>query len=38
MHDILISKDSKGKTRIVELECKWCDSLHGFIIIRNTQQ
>ena len=38
MHDILISKDSKGKTRIVEASCEWNDVTHSFLIVRKTSQ
>ena len=36
--DILVSKDNKGKIRVVELEYKWDDSKRGFVIRRKTSQ
>lgn len=34
--DYLISRDSKGKIRVVEISYKWDESQHGFIIFRTT--
>lgn len=34
--DYLISRDSKGKIRVVEISYKWDESQHGFIIYRTT--
>lgn len=36
--DILGTRDSKGKIRIVEIECKWNDVEHAYVITRNTYQ
>ena len=36
--NILVSKDNKGKIRVVELEYKWDDSKRGFVIRRKTSQ
>lgn len=36
--DILITKDNKGKTRVVEISCEWDDAQHGFVIRRKTYQ
>ena len=38
MHDILISKDSKGKTRIVDISCEWVPGIKGYVISRETSQ
>lgn len=38
MRDILISKDSRGKTRIVDISCEWNDAIKGYVIIRKTSQ
>lgn len=35
---ILVSKDSKGKIRVVELEYEWDDAKRGFVIRRETYQ
>ena len=32
MHDILITRDSRGKIRIVDISCEWEDALHGFAL------
>ena len=34
--DYLISRDSKGKIRVVEISYKWDESQHGFVIYRTT--
>lgn len=34
--DTLISRDSKGKIRVVNISCSWIDSLHAYVIERNT--
>lgn len=36
--DILVTKDNKGKTRVVEISCEWDDAQHGFVIRRKTYQ
>lgn len=36
--DILVSKDNKGKIRIVELSYEWDDNRRGYIIRRKTSQ
>ena len=36
MHEILISRDSKNKIRIVDISCKWNDTIHGFALLRKT--
>lgn len=36
--DILVTKDNKGKTRIVEISYEWDDAQHGFVIRRKTYQ
>ena len=36
--DILVSKDNKGKIRVVEIEYEWDDSKRGFVIRRSTYQ
>lgn len=36
--DILVTKDNKGKTRVVEISYEWDDAQHGFIIRRKTYQ
>jgi ATP-dependent DNA ligase len=38
MKDILITRDSKGKIRVVDISCEWVDKLRGFVISRNTSQ
>lgn len=38
MHNILISRDSKGKIRIVDISCEWNDTLKGYVIDRKTSQ
>jgi len=38
MHNILISRDSKGKIRVVDISYCWSETLHSFIIIRKTSQ
>lgn len=38
MQDILITRDSRGKIRIVDISCIWEDALHGFALIRKTSQ
>ena len=38
MHDILITRDSRGKIRIVDISCEWEDALHGFALVRKTSQ
>ena len=35
MHQ-LISRDSKGKIRLIELSCNWDEEQHGFVIHRKT--
>ena len=30
--DILVSKDNKGKIRVVEIDYEWDDSRRGFVI------
>ena len=37
MHQ-LISRDSKGKIRVVDMSANWSDSEHGFVIKRTTYQ
>lgn len=34
--DYLISRDSKGKIRVVKMSYKWDESQHGFVIYRTT--
>lgn len=36
--DILVTKDNKGKTRVVEISYEWDDVQHGFVIRRKTYQ
>lgn len=36
--DILVTKDNKGKTRVVEISYEWEDAQHGFVIRRKTYQ
>lgn len=36
--DILVSKDNKGKIRVVEIDYKWDDLKVGYIISRKTYQ
>ena len=36
MHEILISRDSKNKIRIVDISCRWNDTIHGFVLMRKT--
>lgn len=36
--DILVTKDNKGKTRVVEISYEWDDAQHGFVIRRKTYQ
>lgn len=36
--DILVSKDNKGKIRVVEVDYEWDDSRKGFVIKRSTSQ
>lgn len=36
--DILVTKDNKGKTRVVEISYEWDDTQHGFVIRRKTYQ
>ena len=36
--DKLVTKDNKGKTRVVEISCEWDDAQHGFVIRRKTYQ
>lgn len=36
--DILVSKDNKGKIRVVKLEYEWDDNRRGYVIRRNTFQ
>ena len=36
--DILVTKDNKGKTRVVETSYEWDDAQHGFVIRRKTYQ
>lgn len=36
--DILVTKDNKGKTRVVEINYEWDDAQHGFVIRRKTYQ
>ena len=36
--DVLVSKDNKGKTRVVEISYEWDDAQHGFVIRRKTYQ
>lgn len=38
MHDILISRDSRGKIRVVDISYEWNDTTHSFLIIRKTSQ
>ena len=38
MNNILISRDSKQKIRIAEVNYEWNETLHSFIIIRKTYQ
>lgn len=38
MQDILISKDAKGKTRVVQISCNWNDTTHSYLIMRKTSQ
>ena len=36
--NILVTKDNKGKTRVVEISYEWDDAQHGFVIRRKTYQ
>lgn len=36
--DILVTKNNKGKTRVVEISYEWDDAQHGFVIRRKTYQ
>lgn len=36
--DILVSKDNKGKIRVVEISYEWVDARKGYVIKRNTYQ
>lgn len=36
--DILVSKDNKGKVRVVQIDYEWDDSRRGYVIKRNTSQ
>ena len=36
--DKLVTKDNKGKTRVVEISYEWDDAQHGFVIRRKTYQ
>lgn len=36
--DTLVTKDNKGKIRVVEISYEWDDAKHGFVIRRNTYQ
>lgn len=36
--DILVTKDNKSKTRVVEISYEWDDAQHGFVIRRKTYQ
>lgn len=36
--DILVTKDNKGKTRVVEISYEWDDAQYGFVIRRKTYQ
>lgn len=36
--DILVTKDNKGKIRVVEISYEWDDAQHGFVIRRKTYQ
>ena len=36
--DILVTKDNKCKTRVVEISYEWDDAQHGFVIRRKTYQ
>ena len=36
--DILVTKDNKGETRVVEISYEWDDAQHGFVIRRKTYQ
>lgn len=36
--DILVSKDNKGKIRVVEIGYEWVDARKGYVIRRNTYQ
>jgi len=38
MNNILITRDSKGKIRVVDICYQWNEALHSFIIIRKTSQ
>lgn len=38
MNKVLISKDSKGKIRVVEINYEWRDKEHGYVINRTTYQ
>lgn len=38
MHNILISRDSKNKIRIVDISCEWNETLKGYVIDRKTSQ
>ena len=38
MKDILISRDSKGKVRIVDISCEWNEVLRAYVIERKTSQ
>ena len=38
MKDILISRDSKGKVRIVDISCDWNETLRAYVIERKTSQ
>lgn len=36
--DILVSKDNKGKIRVVEIDYEWDDNRRGYVIRRKTSQ
>lgn len=38
MHSELINRDSKGKIRVVEINCEWDDTEHAFLLTRTTYQ
>lgn len=38
MNNILVTKDSKGKIRVVEISYEWSDSQKGYVIRRSTYQ
>ena len=38
MQKTLVNRDSKGKIRVVDISCNWCDQEHAYILERYTCQ